>query len=221
MTPWEKHEKEQAERELSQRAEALLPSKEFDETLFSHAEYMRKEILNGKSESVMPRAIILLDRDEGKDERGVAMVAMADMPPTHDGRAEMMACVGAHFAQQKMRPVAILLITEAWASKCDKNGKMPSCLPSDNPDRKEVLMLSGATIDGRQNTLMLPITRDVDNVILLGEADISYLAGAPSKEQEARPFNFLAAAFFQGFAIGSVMGMGGCEPGCECEGEGE
>ena len=63
-----------------------------------------------------------------------------------------------------------VFICEAWVSKVGKDGVRPSRMPSEDPNRTEVLMVSGHDQDGHSIWLSGEITRE-DGVVSVSEPE--------------------------------------------------
>jgi hypothetical protein len=88
-----------------------------------------------------------------------------ELPETHDGRCEMMQAAGYALAQEaalgELRRV--FFISEAWMSTADRGGP-PYTPPSQDPRRREVLIVSGLEVQTQQAGMVIfEMVRDEDS----------------------------------------------------------
>lgn len=70
---------------------------------------------------------------------------------------------------------------EAWLSS--SNTSEPDVLPEDDPDRKEAIVISAATITGEKQVTVIPFTRDENGEISFAEPrSIAYVMYGPLLE---------------------------------------
>ncbi len=79
-----------------------------------------------------------------------------EMPDTHQARAQLMDLMGRTVAKNSRigRLRQVFLISEGWMSKGSKENP-PKMRPSEDPERMEVLIVSGLQIEGNKKSLML------------------------------------------------------------------
>ena len=80
--------------------------------------------------------------------------------PAENG-IEMCAHAGKRAADDDLKPVAAFLVAEAWVSAIPEDGEF--IRPRDNPNREEVVIVSGMTIGKKSTMLVYNIVRDPDN----------------------------------------------------------
>jgi hypothetical protein len=88
--------------------------------------------------------------------RGMAISQMRDMPDTHDQRLDLMRSLGQAAARSGKlgRLNQVFFISEAWMSVAN-NGKPPDMRPSQDPNRKEVLIVTGLELKRQQKHLRI------------------------------------------------------------------
>ncbi len=118
-----------------------------------------------------------------------------NIPDTHDKRMQFMYAAGQFTAMSKQagKVRQVFFISEGWMS-LPKDGELPKTLPSEDPSRKEVLIISGLEIQKQIKYLKLfEMLRDKEeNLIGLTEV-------ALGKEESASFTVPLLDAFKQGF----------------------
>jgi len=79
--------------------------------------------------------------------RNSLITQLSDIPETHSQRMQLMDVLGRQLAKDgkvgKLREV--IFISEGWMSAA-REGKLPSLRPSQDPNRKEVLIVSGLKV---------------------------------------------------------------------------
>ena len=119
-----------------------------------------------------------------------------DLPPTHGERVELMRFLGQAAAKSGRvdQLQQIFMITEGWMSVA-KEDKPPEIQPSQDPNRKEVLIISAIQMKERKKLMkVFEILRDSDaQVVSLEE----FLPDAEKKDESVEVP--LLDAFVQGF----------------------
>ena len=121
-----------------------------------------------------------------------------DMPPTHGERVELMHFLGQTSAESgKVDQLhQVFMVSEGWMSEPSEN-KPSDIRPSQDPDRKEVLIISGIHVKEQKKRLeVLEILRD-SNQQVIGLKE--FLPGEEKKDEKIEiP---LLDAFVQGFQM--------------------
>ena len=128
-----------------------------------------------------------------------AVIEFSELAPNHEGRASQMFSVGTLLARGgKMgRLRHVFFISEGWMS-VPHEGKLPDVLPSQDPNRKEMLVITGYEERTRQTTMALfEMIRDPEGA-LRELRDFVPAAGG-----ETRAESPLLAAFAAGFDMGT------------------
>lgn len=92
-----------------------------------------------------------------RDSLECAIVAFDGFAP--DSKHAMLRAAGKSFHDNQMAPIIVIMVTEAWTSA------RTDCMPSEDPNRKEVLIASGQVIDARAAIAM----QEISNGQLVGE----------------------------------------------------
>jgi hypothetical protein len=118
-----------------------------------------------------------------------------DMPETHGERVELMRFFGMAAAKSGRigRLEQVFFISECWMSVASE-GKLPELRPSQDPQRKEVLIISGLKLEGLKKSLKLfEMVRKQDKQVV----DLPELSSPQGKDEVIEiP---LLDAFAQGF----------------------
>lgn len=114
----------------------------------------------------------------GLDPEGDIQKFIAQIKVIDDTRYEMFERMGSDiFNDTLVLPVAIVFVCEGWtvrlspeeAKRRREEGFDKFPLPSQDPNRVEILSITGETLDGRMATAFFDIKRDIDNQIILVE----------------------------------------------------
>jgi hypothetical protein len=129
--------------------------------------------------------------------RGLAISQMRDVPDTHDERLDLMRSMGQAAAMSgklgQLRQV--FFISEGWMSEAN-GGKPPDLRPSQDPNRKEVLIVSGLELKGQQKYIRIfEMIRNPNQRVV----DLSELS--PPHDKGGMIEIPLLDAFAQGFRI--------------------
>ena len=86
--------------------------------------------------------------------RNLIVSQFPEMPETHGERMELMRFIGQAAAKSSRvgKLEQVLFISEGWMSMA-KEDKPPEMRPSEDPNRKEVLIISGLQIKERKRSL--------------------------------------------------------------------
>lgn len=86
--------------------------------------------------------------------RGSLILQIADLARTHEGRMQQMAFIGIYTAsQENAGPLRnVFFVSEGWMSRRDDGGDF-SMPPSQDPNRHEVLIISGVEIASMQRSM--------------------------------------------------------------------
>lgn len=90
------------------------------------------------------------------------------MPDTHDERFLLMQSAGRYLAEHGKigRLRQVFFISEGWMSMASRD-KPPQMRPSEDPSRKEVLIVSGLDIEGQKKYMQLfEMVRDQNKKIV-------------------------------------------------------
>jgi len=88
--------------------------------------------------------------------QGLLIRQLNELPATHQERAELLRFVGMTTAMSgKLKSLnQVFMVSEGWMSLARKDGQ-PMIPPSQDPDRKEVLIVSGMQLEGNRKHLRL------------------------------------------------------------------
>lgn len=120
------------------------------------------------------------------------------LPETHDERMQFMYVAGQLAASReevgKLRQV--FMINEGWMSVPKENNELPTMLPSQDPNRKEVLIISGLEFQQQVKYLKLfEMLRDKEG-ILIGLTEV-----ITGKEEGGRFDVPLLDSFHKGYQV--------------------
>lgn len=169
----------------------LLPTDEEFRAVAENLVNFGKQIAAKGEKGIMPMAHVMCI-DE-KLQPMTIIVAFADFPQTHEGRARAFRDIAMQMVEKHFIPVAIVFGSEAWMS-VSKDGKMPTVMPSEDPERFEVFIVQGMTMTRRHVKSIHEMRRKDDETFILVEHGKDNLVVEDGKDVEAN----LMAAFFIG-----------------------
>jgi len=129
--------------------------------------------------------------------RRLAVSHIQEMPETHGERLRLMQLFGQAAAESGKfgRLEQIFFVSEGWMSVAAQENP-PSIRPSQDPERKEVLIVSGLEARGRRTRLRIfEMVRNGDQEVV----DLPELSSSQAAEATAQVP--LLDAFVQGFAL--------------------
>lgn len=77
-----------------------------------------------------------------------------------DTRCHLLKSIGREMADNRKKLAAIFFISEAWATKHLQSEPIKYAKAGDDPNRQEVFILMGRTLDGRNGYSMTPFVRE-------------------------------------------------------------
>lgn len=169
-----------------------------DEKFNKFVEKINRIILDGLKEQTAtglePIMFILTLTKQLK--MGVSMVPIPSMGSDHEERREIFAAIGRAFAQADIGiPLAVYTGTEAWVVKTPGYDWEKEGLPSQHPDRQQVITGTCTSIDGRTAMSLSDLDRGPNNEMLVTHTEITYYErGGDNKTQDN-----LTPSFFAGF----------------------
>jgi hypothetical protein len=148
-------------REFRRLGEEAISTVEFNDLLHQETERLGKFVEKLDHEL---RPMLVVFGEKGKDDKRMAGVVQIASFPEGDAKRRVLFAAGAQAAKEGIQIIAALLCTEAWAKtlspaeswRAKSQGLMQ---PSKAPDRREVVFITGRTIDGRTASAYAPFTR--------------------------------------------------------------
>lgn len=179
-------------------ASKLIDKKLFQEHLESSFEMVKANFRGDPQTEEMPKMLVAMLTDKG-DDWEFHLIGFADLDET---RFDTLKRIGIKYGLERRMVVAAYFISEAWMSvlKAEEFNAHPEnrVMPSEDPDRIEIVFVAGMTIDLYCQSLAAEIKRDSQGKrVSLNVLD---------NEADAMESNLLTS-FFQGYAQG-YMGVG-------------
>jgi hypothetical protein len=134
---------------------------------------MVEETELGKSKDMAPMLMVRFREFDDKfmpsDIQGAVIVVAGGFDP--DTKQDILRSIGRMHFEKRWFPVAVFMISEAWMSSItqedyDKQGGV-SVMPSQDPNRKECIMIAGRTTNGDCKVgVNIPIVHDKDGIMI-------------------------------------------------------
>lgn len=154
----------------------------------------------------------------GVSDRYTVMAMMPDMDM--DQRHKALEAFGYKVGSEGVLVWAVYFVAEAWTShnvhrpemgEVGKKGKYE--MPADDPERGEVIVVMGMTIDSRCNVAQVNVTRNKKGEMVLGETKFITPTAKPpggggggnngvAEKDRIKLRNVLCEYFFRGYAVG-------------------
>ncbi len=154
----------------------------------------------GIGEKTMCPAVIIHHRsinEDGLTDIETTCVTIASDFNEQSQKQEVIANIGRKFFISKKIPIAIFLASEAWTSTSNK--EMPKVMPSQDPNRKECIMVAGRTLAGECKSLSMTVVgRDSEGRMTKTDEQITQYVMTGSKEGSRIDTNILDH-FLHGF----------------------
>jgi len=136
------------EEEVKVLGQNLISDDEIEKMAEEFMEIEKSTLL--KDKSVFPK-IIVASAIKENDKRAiiVAGVAGGEAWNSSESKRELMADFGKKVYSTGFKPGMVFLVSEAWLSVQPNKELNEVTMPSEDPNRKEVLIVNGLSIDGR------------------------------------------------------------------------
>ena len=138
---------------------------------------------------------------EGSSGRVIGQIE--EFPDTHEGRVQRMRSAGFAMAQagDVGRPKQVFFVSEGWLS-IGKEGKPPETQPSQDPNRKEILLITQLILEKKQTkALCLEMIRNASGRL----AALKTMSGVD--EEGSTMESPLLTALMEGFRLGTRSGI--------------
>lgn len=145
----------------------LIDSEVFNQHLEANFDLARETIQDDPHEQLTPWLEVALIG--GEDDGEIHVCHLADFG---SNRYRVMAALGQEYGKSRQVVAAVFLVTEAWRSVVDRAAYEAHpdnrVTPSEDPDRQEVVMVVGATVDLQCASIIAMVERDPDGTARLG-----------------------------------------------------
>lgn len=127
------------------------------------------ENLGLNAESMMPKLVVHhrhLVEGGMLSDISATLIAIADGFNDSNEKRQLLRNLGRKFYKDMEVPCAVFMASEAWTSVKIKENLNDGLMPSQDPDRKEVLIISGRTMEGECKVgVSIPVRRDDKNIM--------------------------------------------------------
>jgi hypothetical protein len=183
--------KDEAERAI----QGLCPSNKIDRQLRDNLLAFRPK--PGETGIMVPHMAVETLEGEGT---GIAMIPILEdeLWSSKETRRNFIRELGAHFAEEGLKPIVAYIVTEAWAKDWPKGEKRPTDLHLEEVKR-EIIIASALTIDQRAGVAFSEILRDAEARIS-GYGEIESIAcGSRQENGEPAAEAGILEPFFYGY----------------------
>jgi hypothetical protein len=165
-------------------AEHLCPSAKVDSQLRDNLVNLRPK----PGEATSMPAHLAVEILEGDDKHGIVLIPVLEEVfwNSHEARRKFIRMLGEQFAKEKLKPVVVYLLAEAWAKSWPKGEEPQGPVDLQLQDVKhEIIMACALTIDGRAGEAHVEILRDAEARIS-GYGEIESIA-CGSRQENGEP----------------------------------
>ena len=150
--------------EIYHSAQDFITDLQFNAFLSKHVPQIRNCFNCNPINSIALELLVLQPLNETGEHPSLSVQGIADSTFSDD-RWQCMRQAGQQVYQQGLHPVATFLICEAWVKQFDEDSEQRPVEQCD--DKKEILMVTGMTLDKRTNLAIMDIQRVKGNKIWL------------------------------------------------------
>jgi hypothetical protein len=173
----------------------VLPDEKFNEIPNNIEAFLRKDDIG---EAVMS-CLHVYFRESGdtpQDRLKVALLGLV-MPETSDGalpyeaRHKMFFEMGKMCFEKGFDVISIFFVSEVWTSENPEVAK-----PSEDPEKKECVMIAGLSADGRNNAKCIEINRISENEMRLG---LTFVDKPFEEGNQDKTYSNLLWSYYEGY----------------------
>lgn len=167
-----------------------LSDEEYAEALRDCAA-LAQGVLSARPLSYVPTLVIYgleIDNQNGAATPKREVLPMPDFDI--DRRRTLLARLAYERGKSHQVLRAVFFISEAWSSKYKPDEAKRAPMPALDPQKAEIVMVMGCTLDGRGATAHIPITRNQHQRMLAGPTTFTY-DGSDAKLQPTLLYQFL------------------------------
>lgn len=178
--------------QLEKARQLYATNDEFNEELDQQVKALKKFVESSDATGCIPQIMVLGEKEKDK-KRPLGIMMLAEIP---DDKRTAFYQLGEKLAKSdKIHPIMVFLITEAWVRTFSKKEDIPKDgRIAGYGDKQEVVVVSGMTIDGRFNMATISVKRDKGDHMFLGK--VTLLKYSPKEKFGEAP---LLEAFHQGW----------------------
>lgn len=192
----------------------LFSDKQFNDSLDMHIMLMKGVLEKHPVKEYAPRLILAMPAPNGEVEYSILPVNMYDVGRE---RHEHMGLMGRLAFEKKVQMAACFIQAEGWAlagtaeeTKKYMDDREKGLAPkriSDMPNRREVMMVAGCTLDGRSNGAGYDIDRDAAGNMKIGKENYkSYFQDVREEGASSAGIQvYLAESFVTGWVTGLLL----------------
>jgi hypothetical protein len=170
---------EEAKQMMTELAQIIVSNDQFARLLRDVVGEEKRFTEHEPTKAVLPK-VLVFSKHGVKEKFDMIPMILMDFPPPPDApfdRFEALQFVGKKYCEEMVKkqdsgkknfPLAIFIISEAWLRgfvDWDEKDKPVA----EYPDKQEVVIATGMTMDGRQNSGMMRVKRNKQSHIFLSE----------------------------------------------------
>ena len=133
----------------------LIGLKELKRLAYEHYEATRDTFKQHADEQIIPKLAVTIG--ENPHKRKTHLVFLQDFD---ERRYDVLYSIGAKYGEDKEHVIATIFISEAWMTTRPVSDKSSLVAPSKDPNRQEVVIICGMTIELKSYSMTIPIETD-------------------------------------------------------------
>lgn len=180
-----------------------VPTGDLDKDFQLIAKYAMKII---KEDKGLTPALFAIDSKEPK----LMLISGRDFPyDDSDEKQSLFEAIGVECADKMPTADCFIFAAEAWMSIVDKNTNLKKVRAKDDPNRKEILIVSAKKVDGSEKYFTKMFERDKDGNVTFLDVDMGlnteWLSSRKSAEEGLSTQNFLLNALWHKFLFKKII----------------
>jgi hypothetical protein len=186
---------------LRRRARQLLPDTDFNKGLQAELERIQSLLHDTRESTYLPHVVVEAKHRYTSESQGLILLVASGFPNA-SGKYAILEVLGATCYRENLLPLAIYVSSESWLSHDLRYNARGGLWPRHDPNRREVLVVMGGTVDGRMNGALFEIDRaSQQEPLRLAEVSVlPYEEGAETTIHESA----LIDAFYRGYLFAAA-----------------
>lgn len=173
---------------------------EFNDALRSHTESAYNFLKRNRQDDFIPELVLYESKrnEQGQIQREMTVMLLADFSEYIDRRYEMMEAIGLKMGEQGKLVTMLFFQSEVWISDQANTPQAQRLKASEQPNRREAIIVAGLTADGRKNIGVVHYKRSRSQKIVPTGMDVFSLGSGELVGLETR----LCSYFYRGLQRG-------------------
>jgi len=185
-------------------AQAVITDERFNNLLEEEKEIILKMLIKKPAKGWHPQLVVVQKGKDKEDERLLIVIGVDIDFSYHKTKARIFFQIGQRVAKEGFRPEAIFFSSEAWVKATSKEEYQKVASGDKNvrdyPDKEEVIIIAGTTVDNRNNLASIEVKRSTKEGNIFPGRVMVQKYNPKDNERGNVAISNLARYFYQGFA---------------------